>query len=215
MTKPQGQPDGVDLYPQFYLPTTINLAMKNSSHGMFFLLVVAVLIGDFGCSAKKECTDHKAPNSEQSKATTKKMRVPSIFASPFEAAAGRYEMNLSSDAGWHHNLLEIDRVDRKTILGSVSIDLSIGPEGRAPTPDEKVHKVAFHAVVDPDPNRLHFSLIVGKVSPFRYTFDLYLCPQAGTERCGKQQRPCLTGEVVVESEFKEKVVLSIETSKLN
>lgn len=123
------------------------------------------------------------------------------FEQGWEALRGRHSLRLASDASWHRHSLEVLSVAPGAIDGVVSIDQGIGPQGRAPTPDEKLHTVRFRATRDAEaPGRLRFSLIVGELDPAVYTFNLHLCPLSGATRCddaASDAAPHLRGVVIV------------------
>jgi len=161
----------------------------------FFLLAALVAGTSLSCSAKEEL----AGDAESRLETETRTPATPAAAGGLLEAVGRYALSLDSDAGWHRNILEIGALEGGAVSGLVSIDLGIGPEGRAPTPDEKVHTLSFRTTHDSaEPYRLRFSVTVGQMSAALYTFDLHLCPHAGPQRCG-ETREGFKGDVVVES----------------
>ena len=115
--------------------------------------------------------------------------APQPAAAPVSAPAepspwlGQWAMAFDDDPGWHHHALELTSVVDGQLVGAVVVDRSLGPEARAPGPDEATHRVALRVGTEGDGRRLRATVPVGTFAPVDYTFDLSLCPAAGPERC--------------------------------
>ena len=91
---------------------------------------------------------------------------------------GQFLLTLETDAPWHRNTLTLDAAARS---GVVVIDRGIGPEGRAPSPDEILHEVPF--VAEDAAQHLVFSVTIGTLNRTAYRFELWPCPEAGATHC--------------------------------
>ncbi len=147
-----------------------------------------------GCSST--LSEPPSPhNPPEASAPSSPDRAP---RSPF---LGRHDLTLSPDSSWHRHALEITAVSDAVVEGVVTIDLGIGPEGRAPGPDEIVHQAAFKAPRGPDPHRLRLSVTIGDLDPTLVTLDLWACPEAGAVTCGQGGDGArLTGTATFESQ---------------
>jgi len=110
-----------------------------------------------------------------------------LFAALFVAAPsevrgggceGEYDLHFSQDRGWHRNQIIIESVDAEAVKGRVVIDLGIGPEARAPMPDERAWTLPFTAKRSAKSERLAFSVTVGERSPVEYSFTLFFIDSA-------------------------------------
>ena len=113
-------------------------------------------------------------------------RAPAPPAEPQTAASlptGAFTLHLASEAPWHRNALTFDAATRR---GVVTIDLGIGPEGRAPTMDEVAHEAPFEA--DGSSDHLSFAVTIGTLTPRELQFDLWPCPEAGDAHCSDASR---------------------------
>jgi len=125
--------------------------------------------------------DEASGESDEAPMPTDDTRAPAMTA--FAANKGFYEMAFEPDAGWHQHAISIDDVAPGHIRGRVVVDQGIGPQGRAPKPDEKQFLLAWQAEPDDDPRRLRFAVGVGDFQPTRYAFDLFLCEGDAMTRC--------------------------------
>lgn len=124
-----------------------------------------------------------------------------------DGLAGTYDLLLSDDVGWHSNLLTISSSSDDALKGTVSIDWGLGPQARAPGPDEKVHVVPFTAKRDRS-GAYRFSVQVGKETPTRYGFELYVIKREATWLAGSVtvQRVLKKGEPQVAGPFRQGVL---------
>lgn len=86
---------------------------------------------------------------------------------------GRYKLNISNDANWHNDAMDIDMVSLEEIEGTVEVDLGLGPEGREPNADEVLHKVKFKGRRSSDTDPYVAEVMVGSVQPRVYRFELF------------------------------------------
>lgn len=86
---------------------------------------------------------------------------------------GRYKLWFSGDAEWHQCAWEITALTDEEMEGTVEVDLGLGPEGREPNPDEKLHKIAFKARRAPEQKAYVAEVLVGSVQPRVYRFECY------------------------------------------
>lgn len=87
--------------------------------------------------------------------------------------AGRYKLWISGDAEWHQNALEVSALNGDDLEGTLEVDLGLGPEGRAPEPDEILHKLPFKAHRAAEGQPYVAEILVGTVQPKVYRFELY------------------------------------------
>lgn len=86
---------------------------------------------------------------------------------------GRYKMNISNDAAWHNDAVEIDTVTLEEMEGVMEVDLGLGPEGREPNADETLHKIKFKGRRASDTDPYVAEVMVGSVQPRVYRFELF------------------------------------------
>jgi hypothetical protein len=86
---------------------------------------------------------------------------------------GEYTLHFSQDRGWHRNGIIIESVDSEQVTGKVIIDLNIGPQARAPMPDERAWTMPFAAKRHANTDRIAFSVTVGEIEPVEYSFTLF------------------------------------------
>ena len=90
--------------------------------------------------------------------------------------AGAYDLRLDHDTSWHRGTLELADDGAH---GTVVIDLGLGPEGRAPTPDEKAWRLPFTTVATKS-GALRFEVVVGAAPAQRWSFELFDMGDDGT-----------------------------------
>lgn len=96
---------------------------------------------------------------------------------------GSYTLVMTEDAAWHRNVLVIDSADSSGVHGKVTLDWGLGPEARAPKPDERTHEVPFVGRWSKS-GGLHFEVEVGHDEPVLYTFELYPVQRGGAALVG-------------------------------
>jgi len=83
---------------------------------------------------------------------------------------GAYVLQFGEDVGWHSNTLMISGTDNGVVRGTVGIDWNLGPEARAPKPDEKLHNLPFEGRWSKS-GAIHFTVTVGGQTS--YAFELF------------------------------------------
>jgi len=121
--------------------------------------------------------------------------------------AGTYDLLLSDDPGWHGNLLTVTSSSDDVLKGTVSIDWGLGPQARAPQPDERVHVLPFTARRDKS-GAYRFTVEVGKQAPTRYDFEIYVLRREATWLAGTVtlQRVVEKGDPQVAGPFRQGVL---------
>lgn len=85
---------------------------------------------------------------------------------------GNYTLVMTEDAAWHRHVLVIESADSSGAKGVLKLDRGLGPEARAPLPDERVHELPFTGRWSKS-GGLHFEVVVGQEQPLHYSFELY------------------------------------------
>ncbi len=86
---------------------------------------------------------------------------------------GRYKLNISNDAAWHNDAVEIETATLEEMEGTIEVDLGLGPEGREPNADETLHKIKFKGRRASDTDPYVAEVMVGSVQPRVYRFELF------------------------------------------
>lgn len=109
-----------------------------------------------------------------------------LLAAHAQAASdliGTYTLVMTEDAAWHRNVLVLDSVDGNEVRGKLKLDWGLGPEARAPKPDERTHEVPFEGRMSKS-GGLHFEVEVGQEERVLYTFELYPVERGGQALVG-------------------------------
>lgn len=105
---------------------------------------------------------------------------------------GEYELIMSGVPAWQHNGLVI-RTFGDPVSGDLHLDLGLGPEARAPKPEEKLHIKSFRAGYEGED--ISFKVEVGEKA---YSFRLFPLSDDG--------QPLLAGTVTVTTPHYERVL---------